>query len=96
MCSYTGQKGLWKNYDDVEKANRLPPYPFLILAPPTLVEQVTLECFQFLEASSFDIIKITRAMGKHESVWSKADKQAEIPTHMRIYIASTTVSVGKI
>ena len=55
-----------------------------------------LECLRSLEPGSFDIIKITGAMGKHESVWSEADKRAEIPAHMRIYIASTTVSVGKI
>jgi hypothetical protein len=93
----TGQGGSWKNYKDKESRKKgLPNLPFLILAPPTLVEQVVLECLRSLEPGSFDIIKITGAMGKHESVWSEADKRAEIPAHMRIYIASTTVSVGKI
>jgi hypothetical protein len=92
VCYYTAKGGPWKQHEGVEH-DGLPELPFLMVVPPTLVEQVALECTRFLEPGSFDVIKITGAMGKHDSVWSEADKRANIPAHMRIYVASTTVSV---
>ncbi|KAH9048619.1 hypothetical protein EDB83DRAFT_2175585, partial [Lactarius deliciosus] len=40
----------------------LPEYPFLIVVPPTLVEQVTLECTRFLKPGSLDVIRVTGSL----------------------------------
>lgn len=87
----TGQLDTWRNH--AGECSKLPDDPFLIIVPPTLVEQVALECQRFLRAGSFDIIKITGSMDQHGEVWTEAEKRSEVPPSMRIYVATTTVSV---
>ena len=81
----TGRLGEWRNY--AGECSELPEDPFLIIVPPTLVEQVALECQQFLQPGSFDIIKIT-----HSDMWRESEMRSKAPSYRRIYIATTTVS----
>src|SRR6266571_1356554 len=57
LSNMKGQRGEWKDYSGRQTV--LPEYPFLIVVPPTLVEQVTVECTRFLQAGSLDVVKIT-------------------------------------
>ena len=87
----TGRRGKWRNY--AGEFILLPDYPFMIIVPPTLVEQVALECHRFLQTGSFNIIKVTKSMDQHCDVWRQTEMQSEVPSHMTIYIATTVVSV---
>lgn len=73
----------------------LPDHPFLFVVPPTLVDQVASECARFLESGSFDIITYVSGYKTHKDVWAELDKRSYTAPHMRIYIASTTVSTHK-
>ena len=88
----TGQSDGWRNY--AGERGELPEHPFLIVVLPTLVEQVAQECQRFLEPGSFDIIKITGAMDQHCELWEVAESRSAAAAHMRIYIATTTVSMN--
>jgi hypothetical protein len=88
----TGQSDGWRNY--AGERSELPEFPFLIVVLPTLVEQVALECQRFLEPGSFDIIKVTGAMDQHCELWEVAESRSAVSAYMRIYIATTTVSVN--
>jgi hypothetical protein len=90
LTCVTGQDQ-WKNFQG--EAGELPEEPFLIVVPPMLVEQAARECQRFLRGGSFDIIKITGSFEQHMDLWEEADERAQVPAHMRIYIATTTVSV---
>ena len=80
----------WTNFEG-EECN-LPLYPFLFVVPPALVDQVVLECKCFLKSGAFDIIKYVAGYKTHKDVWAQIEKQSFTEAHMRIYIASTTVS----
>lgn len=86
------QEGGWTTYEG--RPSVLPDYPFMFVVPPTLVDQVVVECVRFLKPGSFDVIKITGANVKHKDVWEEADKRSAMPPHMRLYVASTTVSTN--
>ena len=71
----------------------MPDYPFMIIVPPTLVEQVALECHRFLQTGSFNIIKVMGSMEQHCDVWRQTEMRSKVPSYMTIYIATTTVSI---
>ena len=71
----------------------MPDYPFMIIVPPTLVEQVALECQRFLQPGSFNIIKVMGSMEQHCDVWRQTEMRSKVPSYMTIYIATTTVSI---
>lgn len=79
----TGQLDSWRNY--AGEARELPDLPFLMMVPPTSVKQVALECRQFLQPGSFEIVEIAGAMEQQSDTRGEAD-------FMRIYIVATTVS----
>ncbi|KAH9046210.1 P-loop containing nucleoside triphosphate hydrolase protein [Lactarius hengduanensis] len=83
-----GQQDGWRDYRGRQSV--LPEYPFLIVVPPTLVEQVTLECTRFLKPGSLDVIRVTGSLDQHKDLWTEADKRAKVAPHMRLYVASTT------
>lgn len=83
----------WTNFEGEECS--LPLYPFLFVVPPTLVNQVALECKRFLKSGSFDIITYFAGYKTHKDVWAELDKLSHTETHMRIYVASTTVGVTR-
>jgi SNF2 family DNA or RNA helicase len=87
-----GKQGEWKNYNGEE--NVLPNDPFLMVVPPTLVDQVSVECNRFLEPGSIDVITITGAVTQHGEVWQAAGTISKLRPEMKLYIASTTVSVN--
>ena len=68
-------------------------YPFMIIVPPMLVEQVMLECQRFLQPRPFNIIKVMESMDQHCDMWRQMKMQSEVPSHMTIYIATTIVSM---
>ena len=82
---------MWSDY--ASRHTPQPDSPFLIVMLPALVEQVTLESAWFLMPGSLEIIKITGSVKQHNELWKKADEQSLAHSHMRLYIASTTVSV---
>ena len=86
-----GKSDGWRNYKG--EVRKLPELPFLIVVPPTLVEQVTLECTRFLQPGSFDIVQVTGATEKHGDLWDKVESLASLPSYMRIYVAATTVNI---
>src|SRR6266571_7554101 len=90
LSNMKGQRGEWKDYSGRQTV--LPEYPFLIVVPPTLVEQVTVECTRFLQAGSLDVVKITGGFEQHKEVWETLDKMGNTDACMRLYVASTTVS----
>ncbi|KAH9011409.1 hypothetical protein EDB83DRAFT_2234057 [Lactarius deliciosus] len=83
----------WTNFTG-EKAT-LPKSPFLIVVPPALVDQVAWECDHFLEKGSFDVIRYFGRYKTNQKVWEELRKPSSTgnPSHMRIYVASTTVSM---
>ena len=83
---------MWKDYTGVEKA--LPDHPFLIVVPPTLVDQVTQECARFLKPGSMDLVPITGAVEQRRNLWTEVGTRSHIAENMRLFIASTTVSVN--
>lgn len=72
--------------------NVLPKCPFLFVVPPALLDQVTLECNRFLDHGSFDVIKYFAGYKSHQAVWDATEAHAHSTEHMRIYVATTTVS----
>lgn len=84
------QQGGWSSY--AGKQAVLPDYPFMYIVPPTLVDQVTEECTKFLEGGGLDVIKLTGSFEKHREIWDETEKRAKTLPHMRIFIATTTVS----
>jgi hypothetical protein len=90
-CTTTADK-VWRNY--VGEEGRLPERPFLIVVPPALVHQVAEECRRFLLPGFLDVVLITGTTEQHKGVWKEADERAKLPSHMRLYIATTTVSVN--
>lgn len=79
----------WTNF--AKEKDVLPQHPFLIVVPPTLVDQVASECARFLEGGAFDIITYSAGYKSHKDVWCELDKRSHTLPHMRIYVASTTV-----
>jgi SNF2 family DNA or RNA helicase len=87
-----GKQGDWTDYGGTK--NTLPNNPFLIVVPPTLVEQVTQECNRFLQPGSLDVIKVTGSAEQHEQLWAQAGNLSNLEPGRRLYVASTTVSVN--
>lgn len=91
LINAQGKGGMWSDY--AGRQAQLPDYPFLIVVPPALVEQVTLESARFLMPGSLEIIKIIGSVKQREELWKTADERSFVRSHMRLYIASTTVGV---
>jgi hypothetical protein len=83
---------VWKNYAGEER--ELPDYPFLMVVPPGLIGQVAEECRRFLTSGYLDVILITGNMEQHREVWKEADRRSKVPPHLRLYIATSTVSLN--
>ena len=80
----------WTNYAGERGA--LPEYPFLFVVPSTLVDQAASECARFLESGAFDIISYFGGYKSHKDVWAALEKRAHTESHMRIFVASSSVS----
>jgi SNF2 family DNA or RNA helicase len=92
LTDMIGKEGAWTDHSGRRCA--LPDHPFLIVVPQMLVKQVTLECTRILKPESLDVFMITQASTKHGNVWQAADQRSRLPAHMRLYVASTSVSVN--
>lgn len=88
---FSGKADGWRNY--AGEMRGLSDAPFLVIVPPTLVEQVAAECQRFLEPGSFNIIKITGALNKHSELWEMEEKYTALERSRTIYVATTSVSV---
>ena len=90
-CTTTGNK-VWKNYAGEERT--LPNLPFLMVVPPALVYQVAEECRRFLTIGYLDVVLITGTLEQHKGVWREADRRSNLAPHLRLYIATSTVSLN--